>query len=68
MAKLTLEFKTDNAAFTDGNGEAEIARILRTLASRIEDGGRDDMHILVSDLNGNAIGHCYFTLPEPESD
>lgn len=63
-----LEFKTDNAAFGDGNGEAEIARILRQLADRIEGGGRDDMLIYVADLNGNTVGHCHYTLPEPESD
>ena len=68
MAKLEIQFATDNAAFADGNGEAEIARILRALADKIEDGGRDDMQIYLADLNGNGIGHCYYTLPEPESD
>ena len=68
MASFELKFKTDNAAFDDGNGHIEIARILHQLANRIEDGDRDDMQISIFDSNGNSVGHCYFTLPQPESD
>jgi len=56
-----LEFSTDNAAF-DNYGATEIvplrqyltARILRTIAKRIEEGNLDGK---VMDLNGNSIGH-----------
>jgi len=67
MSRCEIQFKTDNAAFCDGAGESEIARILRQLADKIEEGGRDDMQIYLADLNGNTVGHCFFTLPEPES-
>lgn len=63
-----LKFKTDNAAFCDGNGDAEIASILRKLADSISAGGRDDLQIYIPDSNGNIIGHCYFTLPMPEQE
>ena len=48
-----LEFSTDNAAF-DNYGATETARILRTIAKRIEEGNLDGK---VMDLNGNSIGH-----------
>lgn len=68
MASFELKFKTDNAAFADGSGESEIARILRQLADKIEDGDRDDMQLSVYDMNGNLVGGCYFTLPRPDDE
>ena len=50
---LTIRIKTSNAAFQDGNREAEIARILRELAERIED---DEYPAKLKDVNGNTVG------------
>lgn len=51
-----LEIDTGNAAFDDDNGGAgaEIARILRKLADRVESDGY--MSGTVSDINGNRVG------------
>ena len=35
---LTIEIETGNATFADGNEAAELARILRDAARRIENG------------------------------
>ena len=48
-----IEFETDNAVFHN-SGATETARILRTIAKRIEEGNLDGK---VMDLNGNSIGH-----------
>jgi len=48
-----IEIYTDNAAF-DGCERAEVARILRTLAGKIEQ--YHDPEVLM-DLNGNRCGH-----------
>lgn len=56
MAKFKLEIETDNATFDgDHNRDAEVARILRDIASKIElgYGGR-----LIYDINGNKVGRC----------
>ncbi|MFV1943511.1 hypothetical protein VPH49_22105 [Pseudomonas luteola] len=46
--------ETGNAAFDDGqSGTMEIARILRKLATRFEDGG---IPRAVLDTNGNTVG------------
>ena len=50
---LTIRIKTSNAAFQDGNREAEIARILRELAERIES---DEYPAKLKDVNGNTVG------------
>lgn len=57
MAKangFTLGFYCDNAAFADGDGRAEVARILRDVAQRIENGENPPHHI--RDANGNTVG------------
>lgn len=53
MARFKLEFKTDNAAFSDG-WEIEAARILREVADKVE---RGHTAANVRDYNGNTIGH-----------
>jgi hypothetical protein len=62
MTRFTIQFDTENAAFCDWQGkhepQEETARILREIATKIEDydtGGR------VMDANGNDVGHygCY---------
>ena len=53
--KFTLQFDTGNEAFAD-NPDLEIARILRTVADRIENGDRYDTFRNILDLNGNIVG------------
>lgn len=48
-----MKFKTDNAAFEDGNRYREIARILREAADKIEDGQETGR---CRDVNGNTVG------------
>ena len=57
---FALDIKTDNAAFgeddgphTAGSVAAEVARILRELATDIENGGDGGA---VMDINGNSVG------------
>jgi len=59
---ITITIKTDNAAFSEDDGEptgaarqAEIARILRELAEHYENGGVYAGHRL-RDVNGNTVG------------
>lgn len=51
MFKLTI--KTDNAAFGDEPGY-EVARILRDIAHKVEEGYTSGS---VLDVNGNTVGH-----------
>ena len=53
MSHVTIQIKTDNAAFD--NFDIETARILRKLADRIEYGGKGE-YIPVMDINGNKVG------------
>ena len=57
MFKLTI--KTDNAAFED-DPTAEVARILRALADRMEGASSDEAY-LIHDINGNRVGQAAFT-------
>ena len=58
---ITITIKTDNAAFQDGNRAAEVARILRTLATKVVDvrGGCAPAHVY--DVNGNNVGDVRLT-------
>jgi hypothetical protein len=49
--QFVMQFDTDNAAFEDEG--AEIARILRAVASMVEDGYFTGK---ISDVNGNTVG------------
>jgi hypothetical protein len=51
---IRITIDTGNAAFDDGNREAEVARILRAAADRIEAGAED---FSLRDFNGNTVGH-----------
>lgn len=51
--ELRIAFDTGNAAFDDGNGPAESARILRKIAGRLEAGHESGG---IMDSNGNRIG------------
>jgi hypothetical protein len=62
---ITIKIRTDNGAFQDGNGGAEVARILRTLADRLcacEDRFtlRPSVFPLI-DYNGNTVGTMRIT-------
>lgn len=56
-----LEFETDNAAFDDGNREAETGRILREIAGRIEQAEANEIIGTIRDGNGNIIGRYELT-------
>lgn len=65
---ITINIRTENDAFTDGRGGAEVARILRKLAKDIEH--QDLTFVLVNlfDQNGNRVGSCKTTTQgEPQS-
>ena len=51
--KITIEIRTENAAFADDLMTEEVARILRALADRLE--FRFESSKIV-DVNGNACG------------
>ena len=48
---VLIKFETDNDAFKEGS--IEVARLLREIADRIENG---DTARAIIDLNGNRIG------------
>ena len=56
---ITLTIRTDNAAFQDGNRAAEVARILRHVAARIEAIGSPAG--ILRDSNGNPVGNVTTT-------
>lgn len=54
---MIIEFDTNNSAFdnSDGlHGRAEIARILRNIADKVEEGRVDGS---IRDINGNRVGN-----------
>lgn len=59
---FTVTIATDNAAFCDADGEpddvsrvAEVTRILRELADRMDESSADE-HGFIRDSNGNRVG------------
>jgi hypothetical protein len=50
-----INIKTDNAAFSkeEGGPHAEVARLLREVAERVENG---EDYGSVMDINGNSVG------------
>jgi hypothetical protein len=53
MASLTIKIDSENEAFSDGNAGAEIARLLRKTADKIEAGCAGGC---LMDINGNRVG------------
>jgi len=53
---ITIRLKTDNAVFQDGNRDAEIARIVQTIVSDLNDGGPMNIRTNLRDSNGNTVG------------
>lgn len=54
MKKFELSIVTTNSAFEDAGPNYEVARILRELADKVEEGGQNVF--LIRDHNGNSIG------------
>jgi hypothetical protein len=64
--KFTVLFNTDNAAFADGK-TAEIARILREIADKVEENGLiEDMPGRIKDVNGARVG--FYALETYDTD
>ena len=63
--KLNLSIDTTNAAFDGDDRGPELARILRELADRLEDGrfGPMDTAAPLRDINGNRVGMALFVAP-----
>ena len=53
MKNITITINTENAAFEDGDGNIELVRILRDLASKVESGSNPET---LRDINGNKVG------------
>jgi hypothetical protein len=64
MASFRLRFEMDNAAFSDGNHPAEVARILHDIAERVAPGCTDCG--IIRDINGNTVGR--WSMDPPETD
>ncbi len=62
--KFEAEIELGNAAFEGDNRRAEVARILRVLAERVEQGQENGV---VYDVNGNLVGNWYLD-PADEED
>lgn len=60
MAKFSLNIVTDSAAVAEEGREFEIARILRTVPERIEDGETSGV---LRDINGVNVGSWDVDLP-----
>ena len=73
-AKFTLAIKCEGAAFDDDETGAvthesaapELARILRDVARRIEDGDSFDTFRNCRDINGNIVGTFALKIQEEE--
>lgn len=60
MDRFVLSFTTNNAAFADGDGPEECARILRRIADKVSGGDESGM---IVDSNGNSIGQWSVDFP-----
>lgn len=63
MAKVSITFDTDSAAFDGDNYRDEVLAVLRRITDKITTGESDGV---VRDVNGNHIGNWY--MDGPESD
>jgi hypothetical protein len=55
MSKIKIEIKTDNEAFDKESRNAEVARILRGIANKLDAGIWLTLRDL-RDINGNRVG------------
>jgi hypothetical protein len=56
VSRFNLYVNTDNAPFQDDMLDAELARILRNVADRIEATGTPGHYLTIFDANGNDVG------------
>lgn len=63
--RFIVRLEADNAAF-DEDPRYEIARILRDIADRVENGCELNLHQNARDINGNPVGT--FVLRKEEED
>ena len=68
---IKIEFTTDGAAFGNNDDGAEIARILRKLATSFAEGGMTTNYghtttRSIMDINGNKVGECKYTFDYEE--
>jgi hypothetical protein len=63
---LTIEIETGNEAFADGKEAAELARILQSVARRLDIGV--DINGAIYDSNGNRVGYCEYAPGEYDDD
>lgn len=61
--QLVIKINLDNAAFADDGCGYEVARILHTLAAKVEGDSAADMDIVgritLLDINGNRVGSAF---------
>jgi hypothetical protein len=58
MENIKLMIETTNDAFADGNEKNEVARILRELADKLENGNEPT---IMRDYNGNVVGTVIYS-------
>lgn len=59
--KMSMRIDSDNAAFEEDSGAVEVARLVRQIADRIDQGEREGKLL---DLNGNTVGEFLVTEEE----
>lgn len=62
---LSLNVKTTNAAFAQPFGDVEVARILREVAYKVEEGSQKGN---ILDINGNWVGEWELELPTEDEE
>jgi len=65
--RATITIDMENAAFEDGNGSGELARILRELARRIDEESivEERRTAKLRDVNGNTVGEFRVETDDP---
>lgn len=61
VENITIRLSTANAAFEDAPA-TEIGRILRDLATKVEE--RGELPAVIYDINGNSCGECLIVREE----
>ena len=54
--QLRINIQADNDAFEEGNREGELARIIRDISQRLEEGEEFGWFLTLFDINGNDVG------------
>jgi hypothetical protein len=61
MYTFQVRVDTENAAFDEGNGAPELARILRKVADELEAHGVSMFWYTIRDIDGNDVGRYALT-------